>query len=81
MEVDSELIVGLKINSVFNTELSKDWGLFCPIRNDGNFAAGESSIRAACCTLPQYCLFPKIYVENVLGGKEWTLSFLALDPG
>ena len=56
MEVDSELIVGLKINSVFNTELSKDWGLFCPIRNDGNFAAGESSIRGACCTSSQYHL-------------------------
>ena len=28
MEVDSELIVGLKISSVFNTKLLKDWGLF-----------------------------------------------------
>ena len=45
-----------------------------------SFAAGGSSIRRACCTLPQYRLFPKIYVENVLGGKEWTLDFLALDP-
>ena len=26
-------------------------------------------------------MFPKIYVENVLGGREWTLGFLALDPG
>ena len=43
MEVDSELIVGLKINSVFNTKLLKDWGPFCPIQIYE--AAGESSIR------------------------------------
>ena len=32
MEVDSELIVGLKISSVFNTNFRKI-GDFCPIRN------------------------------------------------
>ena len=32
MQVDSELIVGLKISSVFNTNFRKI-GDFCPIRN------------------------------------------------
>ena len=42
MEVNSKLIVGLKINSVFNTKLLKDWGPFCPVPIYE--AAGESSI-------------------------------------
>ena len=63
MEVDSELIVGLKINSVFNTKLLKDWGPFCPVRIYE--AAGESSIRGACCTFYLVWFLPK-FPNNVL---------------